>query len=192
MSQSRGISSQRPKCANLVPAGTNPYETVGNRRVNNIKIVYCIRWSSLNFNYLLKLVVESQKVNLSRKRTIEKWLNSLIVNMAAWLFWVVNLSSSRIARVKATETYENLYQPETTVRKPGGLQKTFQSLRGLIIIFITISFYGLKIAKLVRLCYFICKYHIGTKTLEWLVGFRGNVHGAEWLTGGVYPGVGTR
>ena len=33
ISQSRAISSQRPKCANLASAGANAYETVGNGRV---------------------------------------------------------------------------------------------------------------------------------------------------------------
>ena len=39
MSQSRAISSQRPKCANLAQAGTNAYGTVGNRRVNMLFFV---------------------------------------------------------------------------------------------------------------------------------------------------------
>ena len=33
MPQSRAISSQRPKCANLAHADVNAFETVGNRRV---------------------------------------------------------------------------------------------------------------------------------------------------------------
>ena len=33
MSQSRAIYFRRPKCANLAQAGSNAYETVGNRRV---------------------------------------------------------------------------------------------------------------------------------------------------------------
>ena len=36
MSQARAITSQRPKCANLAKAGTNAFETVGNRRVKDI------------------------------------------------------------------------------------------------------------------------------------------------------------
>ena len=33
IAQSREISSQTPKCANMALAGTNAYKTVGNRRV---------------------------------------------------------------------------------------------------------------------------------------------------------------
>ena len=36
MPQSRAISSQKPKCANLAHAGANAYETVGNRRVKTL------------------------------------------------------------------------------------------------------------------------------------------------------------
>ena len=43
ISQSRAISSQRPKCVNLAPAGTNAYETLGNRRVKFCEYVIELR-----------------------------------------------------------------------------------------------------------------------------------------------------
>ena len=49
VSQSPAISSKRPKCANLAPAGTNAYKTVGNRRFNRKKKLVLKFFSKLFF-----------------------------------------------------------------------------------------------------------------------------------------------
>ena len=69
ISQSRVISSQRQKCANLAPVGTSAYESVGNRRVNGNILIWTKLLSSLRGD------IKMTKIWV---RFCEKWFGSSV------------------------------------------------------------------------------------------------------------------